>query len=71
MCTGQWVFGNEKYKVDVILMHQKLYRDQIMFAEWLMDIPEDLYENWCVVSCPVGKRCLVISANGMCGRNGL
>jgi snurportin-1 len=35
-----------------------------MFAEWLIDIPEDLYENWCLVCCPVGKRCLVISSNG-------
>lgn len=35
-----------------------------MFAEWLIDVPGDLYENWCVVPCPVGKRCLVVSANG-------
>ncbi|KAG2185052.1 hypothetical protein INT43_000965 [Umbelopsis isabellina] len=39
-------------------------KDQVMFAEWLIDIPEDLYENWCLVCCPVGKRCLVVSANG-------
>ncbi|KAH8548767.1 hypothetical protein BGW37DRAFT_504957 [Umbelopsis sp. PMI_123] len=43
---------------------QDVYRDQVMFAEWLIDVPGDLYENWCVVPCPVGKRCLVISANG-------
>ncbi|CAG8529794.1 6181_t:CDS:2 [Diversispora eburnea] len=40
------------------------YRNQIMFAEWMHEIPGDLEENWYVVLCPIGKRCLVVSAKG-------
>jgi hypothetical protein len=36
-----------------------------MYAEWLVEIPADLQENWYVVMCPVGKRCLVTTAKGM------
>ena len=34
-----------------------------MLSEWLVDIPDDLKEDWLMVICPVGKRNLVIAAN--------
>jgi snurportin-1 len=40
------------------------YRNQVMHAEWMHEIPSDLEKNWYVVLCPKGKRCLVISAKG-------
>ncbi|CAG8615559.1 9175_t:CDS:2 [Funneliformis mosseae] len=40
------------------------YRNQVMHAEWMHEIPSDLENNWYVVLCPKGKRCLVISAKG-------
>ncbi|KAI8387991.1 uncharacterized protein BYT42DRAFT_558536 [Radiomyces spectabilis] len=42
----------------------KLYANQIMYAETMEDIPNDLLENWVVVICPVGKRCMVTSGKG-------
>lgn len=40
------------------------YAYQLMLSEWLVDIPDDLKEDWLMVICPVGKRNLVIAANG-------
>ncbi|KAL1914951.1 uncharacterized protein VTP21DRAFT_7867 [Calcarisporiella thermophila] len=40
------------------------YKNQIMFAEWMSEVPKDLLENWYLITCPAGKRCLVSSANG-------
>ena len=34
-----------------------------MLSEWMVDIPEDLQEEWLMVVCPVGKRNLVIASN--------
>ncbi|CAG8547541.1 2646_t:CDS:2 [Paraglomus occultum] len=44
--------------------NNKLYGNQIMYAEWMLEIPADLQENWYVVLCPVGKRCLLTTAKG-------
>ena len=49
------------------------YADQLMAGEWMKALPDDLAANWLFVMCPVGKRCLVISAKGRTmayGRNG-
>lgn len=35
-----------------------------MLSEWLVDVPEDLQENWYMIVCPVGRRCLVIASRG-------
>lgn len=40
------------------------YAYQLMLSEWLVDIPDDLKGEWLMVICPVGKRNLVIAANG-------
>lgn len=39
-------------------------RDQIMYSETLESIPNDFYENWVMMICPKGKRCLVTSGSG-------
>ncbi|KAI9288713.1 hypothetical protein BC943DRAFT_357569 [Umbelopsis sp. AD052] len=61
---GEGSKGQPKQRRTRKMKKQDAFRDQVMFAEWLIDVPGDLYENWCVVPCPVGKRCLVISSNG-------
>lgn len=38
--------------------------DKFMLSEWLVDIPEDFYQNWYMICCPKGKRTLVIASNG-------
>lgn len=43
---------------------QKLVADKFMLSEWLVDIPEDFYQNWYMLCCPKGKRTLVIASNG-------
>ncbi|CAE1298263.1 SNUPN [Acanthosepion pharaonis] len=43
----------------------KFYRNQLMLSEWLVEVPADLEEEWLLVVCPVGKRCLVVSSRGV------
>ncbi|XP_078356022.1 snurportin-1-like isoform X2 [Oculina patagonica] len=40
------------------------YAYQLMLSEWLVDAPDDLQQEWFMLVCPVGKRNLVIAANG-------
>lgn len=35
-----------------------------MYAETMEMIPEDFTENWIMLICPKGKRCLVTSGGG-------
>lgn len=34
-----------------------------MLSEWLVDVPDDLVQEWFMVVCPLGKRNLVIAGN--------
>ena len=34
-----------------------------MLSEWLVDVPDDLVQEWFMVVCPIGKRNLVIAGN--------
>ena len=34
-----------------------------MLSEWLVDVPDDLVQEWVMVVCPMGKRNLVIAGN--------
>lgn len=36
----------------------------LMAAEWMVDVPDDLADNWYVLARPAGKRCLVSTAGG-------
>jgi len=40
------------------------YAYQLMLSEWLVDVPDDLQQEWLMVVCPFGKRNLVIASNG-------
>lgn len=40
----------------------RAYKDQIMLSEWLVDVPNDLEENWLMVLSPMGKRCLLVAS---------
>lgn len=42
----------------------KKFRNFLMLSEWLVDVPEDFASTYLAVPCPVGKRCLVLSARG-------
>ena len=35
---------------------------QLMLSEWMVEIPDDFEEDWLMVMCPWGKRCLIVSA---------
>ncbi|CAF0948263.1 unnamed protein product [Brachionus calyciflorus] len=41
-----------------------LYANQLMFSEWLVEVPNDLDKSWYMVLCPIGKRCLVVASEG-------
>lgn len=47
-----------------IMKLNKKYQDQLMFSEWLIDIPDELQESWAIIACPVGKRVLVVAKDG-------
>ncbi|XP_048583989.1 snurportin-1 [Nematostella vectensis] len=40
------------------------YAYQLMLSEWLVDVPDDLTQEWLMVQCPFGKRNLIIAVNG-------
>ncbi|EAT48218.1 AAEL000724-PA [Aedes aegypti] len=42
----------------------KLYRDKVQLSEWMYEKPDDL-ENWFLVPCPVGIRCLLVIRKGL------
>ncbi|RIB04552.1 hypothetical protein C2G38_2222078 [Gigaspora rosea] len=53
-----------KFRTSSRKLKKNPYSNQIMHAERMFEIPSDLEENWYVVLCPIGKRCIVISAKG-------
>ncbi|XP_053741827.1 snurportin-1 [Synchiropus splendidus] len=42
----------------------KLYADQLMLSEWLVDVPPELDTDWLMVVCPIGKRSLIVASKG-------
>ena len=40
------------------------YKDFLMLSEWLVEVPEDFATTYLALSCPVGKRCLVVAGSG-------
>lgn len=43
---------------------RNIHANQIMYAENMEGIPSDFIENWILMVCPKGKRCLVTSGSG-------
>ncbi|XP_053616901.1 snurportin-1 [Plodia interpunctella] len=50
------------------------YFEVLMLSEWIIEKPEDFYDNWYITPCPKGKRVLVVAKDGItklytkCGR---
>ncbi|KAK2720358.1 hypothetical protein QYM36_004296 [Artemia franciscana] len=40
------------------------FEGALMISEWLEEIPDSLEDEWIVVVCPVGQRCLVVASQG-------
>ncbi|XP_069697756.1 snurportin-1-like [Periplaneta americana] len=41
-----------------------VYKNLLMFSEWLLNIPEDFEQLWYMVPCPVGRRTLIVATAG-------
>ncbi|XP_054706628.1 snurportin-1-like [Uloborus diversus] len=73
LATSEWSDGDEYDENDdeemdceeYIRKPSRSYKNQLMLSEWLVEVPNDLAEEWTLVLCPVGKRCLVISTRGV------
>uniref|UniRef100_A0ACD5X106 Uncharacterized protein n=1 Tax=Avena sativa TaxID=4498 RepID=A0ACD5X106_AVESA len=65
--------GDEPAVADVATAAAKLrgpdqrrwFARQIMLPEWMVDAPPHLARDWHVCARPAGKRCLVVSSNGI------
>lgn len=44
--------------------YKKHMANQLMLSEWMVDVPPDLEENWLMMLCPKGRRCLVTTNKG-------
>eukprot|EP00270_Netrium_digitus_P000033 TRINITY_DN10038_c0_g1_i1.p1 TRINITY_DN10038_c0_g1~~TRINITY_DN10038_c0_g1_i1.p1 ORF type:complete len:505 (-),score=118.78 TRINITY_DN10038_c0_g1_i1:50-1564(-) len=44
---------------------REFFSQQLMNPEWMIDVPPRLETDWYVLARPEGKRCLVVSSNGM------
>ncbi len=40
------------------------YKNQLMLSEWLVEKAHDFQNEWYLVLCPIGKRCLVVANKG-------
>ncbi|XP_035667096.1 snurportin-1-like [Branchiostoma floridae] len=54
----------DEEEMDYTQKRPKLYANQLMLSEWLVDVPGDLEEEWLMVACPVGRRNLLVAAKG-------
>ncbi|KAB1217366.1 Snurportin-1 [Morella rubra] len=43
---------------------RKWFAGQLMLPEWMIDVPDQLAQDWYVFARPAGKRCFVVSTNG-------
>lgn len=57
-------FTRKNLSRELVSSSHTLHRNQIMYAEYFDAIPEDLYQQWILMICPQGKRCLVTSGGG-------
>ncbi|KAK7411027.1 hypothetical protein VNO78_02363 [Psophocarpus tetragonolobus] len=44
---------------------RKWFAKQLMLPEWMIDIPNNLSQDWFVFARPSGKRCIVVACNGI------
>ncbi|KAK6179110.1 hypothetical protein SNE40_011542 [Patella caerulea] len=48
----------------VLKKPSRSFKNQLMYSEWLVEVPDDFGEEWVTVLCPVAKRCLVVASKG-------
>ncbi|KAL1556417.1 snurportin-1-like [Salvia divinorum] len=44
---------------------RRWFAKQLMLPEWMIDVPDRLNSDWYVCARPAGKRCFVVSSNGV------
>ncbi|CAI9093361.1 OLC1v1028848C1 [Oldenlandia corymbosa var. corymbosa] len=44
---------------------RRWFAKQLMLPEWMIDVPPNLATDWYVFARPAGKRCFVVSSNGI------
>ncbi|KAG8365323.1 hypothetical protein BUALT_Bualt18G0092700 [Buddleja alternifolia] len=44
---------------------RRWFAKQLMLPEWMIDVPDRLSSDWYVFARPAGKRCFVVSSNGI------
>ncbi|EPS59014.1 hypothetical protein M569_15797, partial [Genlisea aurea] len=44
---------------------RRWFAKQLMLPEWMIDVPDKLATDWYVCARPAGKRCFVVSSNGI------
>ncbi|XP_060611721.2 snurportin-1 [Anolis sagrei] len=54
----------EDMEVELTKKLPKRYANQLMLSEWLIDVPQDLVQDWILVVCPMGKRALIVASKG-------
>ncbi|XP_072838285.2 snurportin-1 [Pogona vitticeps] len=54
----------EDMEVEFVKKLPKRYANQLMLSEWLIEVPQDLGQEWLLVVCPVGKRALIVASKG-------
>ncbi|XP_064608136.1 snurportin-1-like [Liolophura sinensis] len=53
----------EDMEYDVVLRKPgRYYKNQLMFSEWLVEVPDDFEKEWTMVICPTGKRSLIVAS---------
>lgn len=51
----------DKGKKNFAKYHRHYYDNYLMLSEWMLEVPQDLTENWLVVPCPQGRRTLLVA----------
>ncbi|XP_033211824.1 snurportin-1 [Belonocnema kinseyi] len=54
----------DKGKKNFAKYHRRYYDNYLMLSEWMLEVPQDLTENWLVVPCPKGRRTLLVARKG-------
>ncbi len=55
---------NEQKRHEKRRAQERIYAEQFMRAEWMIDVPDDLRDQWLVLPRPEGQRCMVVANGG-------
>lgn len=54
--------GKKDLKQQAVI--SKVYKDTLMYSEWLVEVPGNLEEEWFIIPCPEGRR-TIVAAKGV------